>query len=102
MDTIQFFINGKDNKGDVIFCHHCDSATLTNVMNAVENNRRLRPEVISYEVTIAYPDPEVVQIKKEMLELIEEWRREDTTAEKLVDCLFPRFNIKPLENKDGK
>lgn len=68
-----------------------DPVSLT---HKLDNLHMKHKEAIHIAVHIAYPDPEVVAIKRRLADLMVMGRKEGKTADEIADVMFNEFLIK--------
>lgn len=95
---MQFRYVGRNNKGEALVIREVDETSLDFLHEVLSADMRQHAGVISFEICIARPDPEVVKLKLDIHETLREMYQYGT--ERQAEMLLNRFDIK-LKGKDN-
>lgn len=97
---MQFRYKGTNNKGENLVYREVNDTSLAALQAMVTEDMKKYPSAICFEVCIARPDPEVVEIKKKMYDVLRKGYINRDTFDETVTALFNELDIK-LKGKDN-
>ena len=94
---------GTNDKGDIEIIREPNTINLSSypLGNFIADVHHEYPNATRLEISIVYPDPEVVKLKEDMLTIVARGMGNRKSPEYIVSKLFDGFNIKPLEKKNA-